>query len=130
MNERLEEVKKWLVKADHDLGGAKLIYLNLPEYFDIIAFHCQQATEKYLKAILKFYGIEFKRSHDLVYLLELLADNMTIDEDLYKKAVTLNSFSVQIRYPDKIDYLSDEELSTSLNIAQEFREFAVKIIEK
>ena len=80
MSELIEEVKEWVEKADHDLGSAKIIYLHLPDYFDTIAFHCQQAVEKYIKAILVFNKIEFQRSHDLVYLLELLSRRIEIDE--------------------------------------------------
>jgi hypothetical protein len=47
MSEINKTIYEWMVKADHDLGSAKLIYLHIPEYFDTIAFHCQQATEKY-----------------------------------------------------------------------------------
>ena len=50
-------IKAWIEKADHDLGSAKVIYQHLPEYFDMISFHCQQAAEKYIKAALVFYGI-------------------------------------------------------------------------
>ncbi len=64
-----QKVADWIEKADHDLGTAKLIYLHIPEYFDMIAFHCQQATEKYIKAILLFFEIEFERTHNLIYLL-------------------------------------------------------------
>lgn len=45
-------IEEWIDKADHDLGTAKLIFLHISEYFDTIAFHCQQATENYLKAML------------------------------------------------------------------------------
>lgn len=58
MNADNERIREWIDKADHDLGSAKLIYLHIPEYFDTIAFHCQQATEKYLKATLVFYRID------------------------------------------------------------------------
>lgn len=54
MNGHKELIGEWIDKADHDLGSAKLIFLHIPEYFDTIAFHCQQATEKYLKATLVF----------------------------------------------------------------------------
>ena len=121
-------IKEWIDKADHDLGSAKLIYLHIPDYFDTIAFHCQQATEKYLKSILEYYGIEFQRSHNLVYLLDLLAQKIDITEDIYDKAILLNGFSVQIRYPDNTIYLTKEELEISINISEEFRNFAIKTI--
>jgi HEPN domain-containing protein len=114
MNENDQIIKLWIEKADHDLGSAKLIFLHLPDYFDTIAFHCQQAVEKYIKAMLVYYGIEFQRSHNLIYLLDLLSQKIQISESEYDKAILLNGFSVQIRYPDKNIYLSKEELAVSI----------------
>jgi len=128
MSEVSEIIKEWLEKADHDLGSAKLIYLHIPDYFDTIAFHCQQATEKYLKAMLEHYGIAFQRSHNLVYLLDLLSQKIDIEDNVYNKVISLNGFSVQIRYPDNTIFLTKEELETSINISQEFRNFAIKTI--
>src|SRR5450759_3316400 len=99
MNELSEQIKEWIKKAEHDLGSAKIIFLYLPDYSDTIAFHCQQAVEKYIKAIMVYKEIEFQRSHDLIYLLELLSSVSEISKDRYKKAVSLNGYSVQIRYP-------------------------------
>ena len=128
MNADIEIIREWIDKADHDLGSAKLIFLHIPEYFDTIAFHCQQATEKYLKAMLVFYGVDLQRTHNLVYLLDLLSQKFFLSEDIYDKAILLNGFSVQIRYPDKSIYLTKEELETSITITQEFRDLAIKII--
>jgi len=130
MNEQVEEIREWIEKADHDLGSAKIIYLHLPDYFDTIAFHCQQAVEKYLKALLVYYRIEFSRSHDLVYLLELLSRKIEIDDSKFRRAFSLNNFGVQIRYPNKIVKLTKEEIESAIEISQEFRDFAVDIIEK
>ena len=128
MSEQIEEIKEWIEKADHDLGSAKIIYLHLPDYFDTIAFHCQQAVEKYLKALLIFYHIDFSRSHDLIYLLELLSVKVEIDDSRFRTAFSLNNFAVQIRYPNKIVKLTKEEIETAIEISQEFRSFAVTII--
>ncbi|NVO10280.1 MAG: HEPN domain-containing protein [Bacteroidales bacterium] len=128
MNDVSKIIKEWIEKADHDLGSAKLIYLHIPDYFDTIAFHCQQATEKYLKSMLEHFGVEFQRSHNLVYLLDLLAQKIDITEEIYDKAILLNGFSVQIRYPDNKIYLTKDELETAINISQEFRDLAIKTI--
>lgn len=128
MNVSIKEVSEWIEKADHDLGSAKIIFLHLPDYFDTIAFHCQQAVEKYVKAVLVYYNIDFQRSHDLVYLLDLLTRKIDIDEVTFRKAFTLNNFSVQIRYPNMIVKLSKEELETAIQIADEFQLFALNII--
>ncbi len=120
-----EIVKEWINKADHDLDSAKLIYLHFPDYFDTIAFHCQQAVEKYLKAMLVFFDIEFQRTHNLVYLLDLLSTKLEIQEDHYDKTLLLNGLGIQIRYPDKTIFLTKEELETAIKISQDFRDFAL-----
>ena len=127
MSANQKHIKDWIDKADHDIGSAKLIYAHIPEYFDTIAFHCQQAVEKYIKSALIFYEIEFLRSHDLVYLLDLLSQKIEIDEVTYNMAITLNAFSVQIRYPNSIVFLTIEELEYSISVAQYFRVYALKI---
>lgn len=129
MNENSIHISGWISKADHDLGSAKLIYSHLPDYFDTIAFHCQQAVEKYLKAILVNYNIEFKHSHNLVYLLDLLSGCFPIGETVYDAVILLNGYGVQIRYPDSTISLTKEELEASIGIAEDFRELALKLIE-
>jgi len=128
MNVDKPKVADWIEKADHDLGSAKLIYLHIPEYFDMIAFHCQQATEKYLKAILLYKEIEFDRTHNLIFLLELLSQKIEITEEYFDKAILLNGFSVQIRYPDHKIFMTKDELESAINISQDFRKFAIKTI--
>jgi HEPN domain-containing protein len=124
----LEIVNLWIKKADHDLGSAKLIYLHIPDYFDTIAFHCQQAVEKYIKAALTYMDIEFSRSHDLPYLLELLSRKVEIKSETFDKAILLNGFSVEIRYPDQIIHLTEDELKSAISISDDFRQFAISII--
>jgi HEPN domain-containing protein len=124
----LEIVNLWIRKADHDLGSAKLIYLHIPDYFDTIAFHCQQAVEKYIKAALTYMDIEFLRSHDLPYLLEILSRKVEIKSETFDKAILLNGFSVEIRYPDQIIHLTEDELKSAISIADDFRQFAISVI--
>ena len=118
-----------MIKADHDLGSVKLIYLHISTYFDTIAFHCQQATEKYLKALLIHYEIEFQRTHNLVYLLDLLSQKMVISENTYDKVILLNEFSVQIRYPHWTIFLTKEELEIAIDVSQYFRDFLMQILD-
>lgn len=37
-----------------------------------IAFHCQQAAEKYLKAFLTWHQVAFSKTHDLQELLDIV----------------------------------------------------------
>lgn len=121
MNTKVETVKKWIEKADHDLGTAILTYKYIAKYRDTIAFHCQQATEKYLKSYLIYLGVEFRRYHDLIYLAELINQKEHFDDNLISKLAELEDYSVEIRYPDTEIDLTDDEIKNAINIAKEVR---------
>ncbi len=121
-------IESWLEKADHDLGSAKVLFLHLPTYHDIIAFHCQQAVEKYLKAALIHNNTQFQKRHDLVYLLELLSVNVEISSEFYTKALNLNDYGVEMRYPNETLHLTNADLEEAILIADEFKVFVISIL--
>src|SRR6266702_3816111 len=70
---------------------------------EIFGFHCQQAAEKLLKALLSQAGIGYPRTHHLRLLMDLLADSgqplptdlseLELDrEPLYKLVRSLHEF--------------------------------------
>jgi HEPN domain-containing protein len=63
----------------------------------VVGFHAQQAVEKSLKAVLSANGIEFRRTHDLVTLLDLLQDNK-IDPDGLDRVQTLTTVALVIEW--------------------------------
>ena len=125
MSEKIDVVRQWIEKADHDLGTAQVTYLYLPKYRDTIAFHCQQAAEKYLKGFLLFLDIPFSRQHSLNYLLGLLSQKIEIPDELFDTASELEDFAVDIRYPDTTVELSDEEIQQAFKVAKLIRSFVI-----
>ena len=75
---------EWLKKSEHDLGTAKITFLNKPEYSDTICFHCQQAVEKALKAVWIKLGIKIVKTHDLLFLLDKISEIKDIESEIYK----------------------------------------------
>jgi len=122
MNVRIEEIKQWIIKADHDLGTAKITYFNIPEYLDTVTFHCQQAVEKYLKAYLIFLSISFRLTHDLVYLLELISQKDSDFGEFYDLISELQGYAVEVRYPKETIYLSEEKVENSIILAKNMRD--------
>jgi len=122
MNEKVDKIKQWIVKGDHDLGTAKITFLHIPEYLDTVTFHCQQAVEKYLKAYLIFQSTTFRFSHDLVYLLDLIAQSDTEFENYYDLVSELQGYAVEIRYPSETIYLSKDKVEKAIQIAKSIRE--------
>ncbi len=121
-------IRQWLLKADHDLGSAKLIFLHLPEYYDTIAFHCQQSVEKYLKAYLIYLDIDFKPVHDLRYIINLVLTKDNSFDSLYLRITALNDFAVKIRYPDIVINPTNEELTDIIQLSQTIKELIEKKI--
>lgn len=61
--------------ARQDLAAARIL-ATAPGMGDaLVGFHLQQAVEKSIKVALSARNIEFRRTHDLVWLLKLLEDN-------------------------------------------------------
>jgi HEPN domain-containing protein len=64
----------------------------------LVGFHAQQAVEKSLKAVLSANTVEFRRTHDLVTLLDLLADNNLPAPPGADWIDELNPYAVEARY--------------------------------
>ena len=99
-------IKNWIIKANNDLKAVEheLVLPNDEIIKDIVCFHCQQATEKFLKAYLIFYKVEFEFVHDIEYLLKLCTK---VDKDFENIEVkNLSWFGVAARYPDEL-YIPD-----------------------
>ena len=62
---KINEIRQWLVKADHDLGSAKRLMTGKDSFLDTAVYHCQQAAEKALKAYLTLKDTPFQKVHDL-----------------------------------------------------------------
>ncbi len=122
---KIEYVKKWIVKADNDLTIARDERFLKKENIitDGICFHCQQMVEKYLKAFLAFYEIEFGKTHNL----ESLAVHCSEIDPEFKDLSfgELSEYGVSIRYPDDFYMPSIEEADRSIVIAEKTREFVM-----
>jgi HEPN domain-containing protein len=113
-----EIVNAWMLKALHDLDAARIINSHLPDYDDMVAFHCQQAIEKSLKGYLVFLEIEFKPVHDLGYLLNLIITKDETFDPLYDDIDRISRYAVQIRYPETVIKLSKNEITDAIQLAE------------
>lgn len=95
----LDAARDWKAKADGDLRSARTLLDLEPPETDAVAFHCQQAAEKYLKALLVAVGVEPPRTHDLGVLRELASDKFPEIAELQDACEYLTPFAVQTCYP-------------------------------
>ena len=93
------ETAAWVLKAEDDLGGARALAAAVPPRKDLVCFHCQQAAEKYLKALLQKLGAVVPRTHDLEDLLNLLLAHDATLAPLRTRLASLSRYAVEVRYP-------------------------------
>jgi HEPN domain-containing protein len=114
-------VADWIAKADLDFDTA--VRLVAEERFrDIVAFHPQQAAEKYLKALLTRHQTEFPKTHVIRRLLILLGPVEPLIAEELDDANWLSPYGAEIRYPgDRSETVPGDQVR-ALQLAQKVRD--------
>lgn len=92
-------VREWLEKADEDFKFAEANLKEGSNFYAQICFHFHQAAEKYIKAFIVAYDLEFEKTHDLIYLLKICAKKESSLLSLSDECEFLNAFYIETRYP-------------------------------
>jgi HEPN domain-containing protein len=94
------EAGRWLAKADEDVAVAELALARDPPLTEPAAFHCQQAAEKILKAVLVAAGVAPARSHDMERLVQAAAPLYPSLSDEMHAFARLTEWLTASSYPD------------------------------
>lgn len=103
--------EEWLIKAEHDLKSANLLFTDA-ELYDTAIYHTQQCAEKSLKGFLAFKEKEIPRTHSLKVLLISCTELDTDFKLLTDSALMISPFATEFRYPG-------EQLSPEFNDVQD-----------
>jgi len=111
---------EWFERGNHEIETAQLLY-EQQGYTDTIAYHIQQAIEKYLKGYLVLKGQKPLWTHELDTLLNLAEK---FDPDLYSPFIELceraTRYYIEDRYPPGPPPEYDrEEMKADLDLAWE-----------
>ncbi len=90
---------QWVSKAEEDVGVARRLAAETSPPRNAACFHCQQAVEKYLKALLQESGAPVPKTHDLNHLIDLLLPHDATLVSLRRGAASLTKYAVEYRYP-------------------------------
>jgi HEPN domain-containing protein len=91
--------REWRILAERDMAVADYLAGNMiPIPTEIIAFHCQQAAEKYLKGALVILGEDPPYTHDLDELCTLAEKHRPSFVGISSLCSVITHFSVQPRY--------------------------------
>ena len=112
-DEQEEEYREWLTFAKTDYESAK--YLNgasfHPRPLNVICYHCQQAAEKAVKALIVYFGSQggMPKVHDISFLKNQIKNiiyekkGITASDDLLTIADSLSKYGIAPRYPNEIE---------------------------
>lgn len=102
-------VAAWLEKADRDMQHAELAMAQPNPFWEIIAFHAQQAAEKTMKAGLVMRGRRPPRTHKLSELFAELSATGVVLPDLTHDCKALERYAIDGRYPSDVAIPTDAE---------------------
>lgn len=123
-----ELVDQWLEGAEADLIGARTLLPQGRVVLGLVAYHAQQAAEKYLKAFLTHHQIEFPKTHALDELLRRVeAVNRPLADSLRGISV-LTPYAVETRYPGGAVPGSSEEAQRAIELAEQVRDAVLKAL--
>jgi HEPN domain-containing protein len=124
------DAQDWLAHAEADLDYAKLGRSAPKTLESLIAFHAQQAMEKSLKAVLVRFQVEFRKTHDLEELAELIADAGLNWPAEFEKVAEFTPFATQSRYPGFDEPVTLAKVDEAIAAAEQVLAWAKRVLDK
>jgi len=105
-------VEHWVERSQYDLDTAKVM-LDTGRYL-YVAYMCQQAVEKILKAIIAHQGKENYPIHNLNRLSEISLNSDELSSEQFNFLAELTPYHIEARYGDykeKLSEIIDEQMA-------------------
>lgn len=118
-------IKEWIDKANKDIKAVEKLKDEL-DITEIVCFHCQQAVEKYLKALLIYNGEDIQKTHNIDFLL----NKCKIYNTEFEKYIgnSLSDYAVDLRYPDTQYIPTTEETEEAIKLMNQIIEIVKQMI--
>jgi HEPN domain-containing protein len=113
-----EDVAAWLARADQDLRAAQVDLDAAPPLLADAAFHCQQAVEKALKALLTRHDHPFRNTHDIGELSLACLEHEPSLESLLRASAPLTEYAWRFRGPGEPFEPERQEVDDALTLAR------------
>jgi HEPN domain-containing protein len=116
---------EWFNIAEMDISSAQYLQNMHPVPIEIICYHCQQSSEKYLKGFLALNGHEITKTHDLILLNKLCSGYNNEFVSIEEECLRLTDYGVVVRYPYPID-LNSADMKLAIKDAEKIRQFILE----
>ncbi|HBF89307.1 MAG TPA: DNA-binding protein [Bacteroidales bacterium] len=122
---KVDVVKEWFYLAETDLKSAIFLKGMSPIPVEIICYHCQQSSEKYLKGFLAFHDEKIVKTHDLIVLNNLCKKFNSEFIKIEDFCLRLTDYSTNIRYLATLD-ITQNDMELAIIDATKIQEFILK----
>lgn len=120
---------KWVRHARSDLALASMSPDGSEVLLESLCYHCQQAAEKALKAVLIARGVQVPRTHNLGLLLDRLPVGISLPQGVGENDVAgLSAFAVVARYPGDLEEVEMDDYEAALSTARAVVDWADGLI--
>lgn len=126
MNDNSSQYEQWLIKAGEDELSIQAI-LKGEGAPSTACFLAQQMAEKYLKGLLAFLNIPFRKVHDLLELETLLVDTDPNSATVHDDLTFLNRYYIETRYPGDFPEFTSEEAHEAFAAALRVKEHVIHL---
>lgn len=127
MKTNLDLARLLVRKAESDRADVRRTLASEGPY-DTGLFHCQQAVEKYLKALLAAHDVDYPKIHDVAELAELGRELCPALQTLPFAISEFNPFAVTIRYDDWDEDVSLELLQETFDNCNQVRAVIIDVL--
>ena len=117
----LPSTLEWIEYAEDDHLAARTLLEAGRVPFEIVAYHCQQSAEKYLKAILIQNGLPVPFIHDLLKLNLAAQVRLPSLKEIEKSCEMLTPFGTATRYPGGAMVIGAEHMGSVTAWAERIR---------
>jgi HEPN domain-containing protein len=125
-NEEKGRPQEWLNRAYGDLNIAKNYHPGY--YYEDLCFHCQQAVEKAIKAVLIYNNIPLIKTHDIQVLLALLPTKLSAPITAEESAM-ISEYAVSTRYPGDYEPTTEEDWMKVISVTEAIISWSKKLLE-
>lgn len=124
-----EVVQSWVKKAENDLKNAThTLKMGDDCPYDTVCFHAQQAAEKYIKALLTYFSVDFPKSHDIGELISLLSSHVVLNLEVEGQE-RLTDYATTSRYPGD-EALTRSDAEDALTLAKKVKAEVLNVLQK
>ena len=127
---RHDVIGQWRKKAMSDWTTVEILLDSEKCPTDVVCFHCQQFTEKLLKAVLTHHGVEAPRIHDVRRLIQLAEPFIPRIAGFSESSDLLTVHSVEARYPGDINEIDHDQMNEIVKLAKEFGDILLTELDK